>query len=132
MSLQTEFEFTLPRGYVDPAGRVIRHGVMRLATALDEIQAVRDPRVEASPAYLPVLLLGRVITRLGDLPAVTPQVMESLFAADLAYLEDLYLCLNAPSAVTVSAICPHCGSAFSLQVAPLEATNGAAQGTAGQ
>jgi hypothetical protein len=120
MSFQTEFEFTLPRGYLDSQGGVHRQGRMRLATALDEILAAQDPRLLANDAYLPVALLSRVVSRLGGLPAITPQVIEGLFASDLAYLEDLYLRLNTPEAVFVGAICPHCGAAFQLQVAPLE------------
>ena len=119
MDLQTEFEFTLPRGYVDASAQVHREGRMRLATALDEIQSVGDPRVQTNEAYLPVLLLSRVVPRLGDLPAITPQVIEGLFASDLAYLEDLYQRLNSPESVTVGAVCPHCSTQFQLQVAPL-------------
>ncbi|HSG16827.1 MAG TPA: hypothetical protein VLE70_10975, partial [Anaerolineae bacterium] len=91
-----DFEFELPQGYVDSDGGVHRHGVMRLATALDEIEPLSDPRVEANEAYLVILLLSRVITRLGELPAVTPQVVEKIYAADLAYLQDVYQRLNAP------------------------------------
>lgn len=120
MSLQTEFEFTLPRGYVDEDGRLHRRGQMRLATALDEIQSAQDPRVQANEAYLPVLLFSRVVTQLGSLPAVTPRVVERLFAADLAYLEDLYQRLNSHVSTMVSAACPACGAQFHLQVAPLE------------
>jgi hypothetical protein len=119
MTLQTSFDFSLPRGYVDAAGQVHRDGTMRLALAIDEIQSMQDPRVQANEAYLPVLLMQRVITRLGSLPVITPQVIEGLFAADLAYLEDLYLRLNSPGEVLVGATCPACGSSFPLQVAPL-------------
>lgn len=118
--METQFPFSLPRGYVDAAGQRHRDGWMRLATALDEIEACQDPRVLANEAYLPVVLLGRVVTRLGELPAVTPQVVADLFAADLAYLEDLYQRLNASEQVLLNAVCPCCGSAFQLQVAPLE------------
>lgn len=114
-----EFSFTLPRGYINPAGQVQRDGRMRLALALDEIEAIQDPRVQANEAYLPVLLLSRVIVQLGDLPAVTPQVIAGLFAIDLAYLEDLYQRINSPEPVTVGAVCPYCSSQFQLQVAPL-------------
>jgi len=119
MSLQTSFDFTLPRGYVDASGAVHRDGVMRLALAIDEIQAMQDPRAQSNEAYLPVLLLQRVVTRLGSLPAVTPQVIEGMFASDLAYLEDLYLRLNSPEALVVGTTCPSCGNLFPLQVAPL-------------
>jgi hypothetical protein len=120
MSLQTEYDFSLPRGYLDRNGQLHRQGRMRLATARDEIRAAQDPRVENSPAYLPVLLLSQVITGLGGLPSVSPQVVEGMFAADLAYLEDLYLRLNSHQPVLVGAACPHCGTQFQLQVAPLE------------
>ncbi len=119
MSLQTEFDIVLPRGYLDSTGQVQRAGRMRLATALDEIDSLQDPRVQANEAYLPVVLLSRVITHLGDLPAITPQVVESLFASDLAYLEDIYMRFNSPEAVIVEAVCPSCSSRFQLQVAPL-------------
>ena len=92
---------------------------MRLATALDEIEPQNDPRVQANEAYLVILLLSRVVIRLGDLPAVTPQVVEGLFASDLAYSQDVYRRLNAPASVLVSAVCPHCSTQFQLQVAPL-------------
>jgi hypothetical protein len=118
--LEVEFLFTLPRGYTDATGQVHREGHMRLATALDEIEAVHDPRVLANEAYLPVVLLSRVITRLGSLPSITPSVIEQFFAADLAYLEDLYLRLNLHEHVSVGAVCPHCGTSFQFQVAPLE------------
>jgi hypothetical protein len=120
MSLQTEYDFSLPRGYLDRNGQLHRQGRMRLATARDEIRAAQDPRVENSPAYLPVLLISQVITSLGGLPSVSPQVVEGMFAADLAYLEDLYLRINSHQPVLVGAACPHCGSQFQLQVAPLE------------
>ncbi len=119
MTFATEFAFTLPRGYVDASSQVHQEGRMRLATALDEIEAIQDPRVQANEAYLPVLLLSRVITQLGDLPAVTPQIIASLFVIDLAYLEDLYQRINSPEQVVIGAVCPHCSTQFQLQVAPL-------------
>jgi hypothetical protein len=94
MTLQTEFDFTLPRGYVDRDGNLHRSGVMRLATARDEIEPMRDPRVMDNEAYLTVILLSRVITQLGDVSQVTPKTVEGLFAADLAYLQDLYEAVN--------------------------------------
>jgi hypothetical protein len=114
-----EFEFTLPRGYVDATGQVHRQGAMRLATALDEIEPMRDPRVRGNDSYLAVLLLARVVTRLGFLPTVTPRVIEGLFASDLAYLQDLYQRINATEGLYVGAVCPHCNGEFHLQVAPL-------------
>lgn len=119
-SLEVEFPFILPRGYADATGQVHREGSMRLATALDEIESVHDPRVLANEAYLPVALLSRVITRLGGISSITPSLVEQLYAADLAYLEDLYLRLNLHEQVTVGAVCPHCGTSFQFQVAPLD------------
>lgn len=95
MAFQTEYEFTLPRGYVDMDGNVHREGVMRLANAGDEILPLKDPRVQQNPGYLSVILLSRVITKLGTLPAVDTRVIENLYTMDLAYLEDLYQKINA-------------------------------------
>lgn len=119
MSFQTEYAFTLPRGYIDEAGQIHRQGTMRLAVALDEIESAQDPRVRASEAFLPVLLLSRVIIQLGELPIVTPQMIANLFVIDLAYLEDLYERINSPEAVVIGAVCPHCSSQFQVQVSPL-------------
>lgn len=119
MTLQTEFEFTLPRGYVDETGQVHKHGRMRLATAVDEIEAVEHPGVKQKESYLPVMLLGRVVTQLGTLNQVSPRIIAGLFAADLAYLQDMYLRLNSSDPIMVGAICPHCSNEFQLQVAPL-------------
>ena len=91
---QTEIEFELPKGYVDEAGALHRRGTMRLATAADEILPLRDPRVQQNEAYLAVIVLSRVITRLGTLPDVHTGVVEGLFASDLAYLQRLYEKLN--------------------------------------
>ena len=121
LSMLTDIPFTLPRGYVDASGLVHRPGRMRLATALDEIEAYQDPRVQANEAYLPVVLFSRVVVQLGSLPVVTAQVIEGLFASDLAYLEDLYQRLNSPGRVTLGVVCPQCGTQFQVQVAPLEA-----------
>ena len=120
MSLQTVYPFVLPRGYVDASGTVHQPGRMRLATARDEIEAYNDPRVRANEAYLPVLLLSRVVVQLGSLAVITPQVIEDLFASDLAYLEDLYQRLNSPSRVLLGVACPQCGTPFQVQVAPLD------------
>lgn len=121
--MEVEFSFLLPRGYTDAAGQVQREGSMRLATAMDEIESIHDPRVLSNEAYLPVALLSRVITRLGSLPSITPVMVEQFYAADIAYLEDLYLRLNLHEQVTLGTVCPHCGMSFQMQVAPLEATD---------
>lgn len=118
-SIQTEFDFILPRGFLAGDGRLLRNGRMRLATALDEIEALQDPRVQVNEAYLPVVLLSRVIVQLGDLTQITPQAIENLFAADMAYLEDVYQRLNSQESVVLGVACPHCGGRFDIQVAPL-------------
>jgi hypothetical protein len=117
--IQTEYEFTLPRGYLDSEGQLHRQGRMRLATALDEIEPAQDPRVLANESYLPVLLLSRVITQLEGIPKITPVVVEKLFASDLAYLQDLYLRLNSPENMVLSTVCPNCQHRFRIRVAPL-------------
>ena len=117
--LQTEFEFTLPRGYVDPAGRVHNQGRMRLATALDEIAPLRDPRVRANQAYLTILLLARVITRLGDLPTIGVEVIENLFAADLAYLQVFYRQINENGVTRVQLRCPECDAVVEVDLTNL-------------
>ena len=115
--LRTEYPFTLPRGYVDEAGRVHRDGVMRLATARDEITTQSDQRAKQNPAYLTVLLLERTVTSLGDVPVVDTFVIESLFASDLAFLQDLYRRINADGHTEVAVSCPHCGGDFAVDVA---------------
>jgi hypothetical protein len=115
--LQTEFPFTLPRGYVDDRGRVRREGAMRLATARDEIAPQNDPRVRANPAYLTVVLLARTITRLEGIDDVDTDVVECFFAADLAFLQDLYRQINQRGPTSQETTCPQCGHAFELSVA---------------
>ena len=119
MSIQTEFEFTLPIGYVDKNGAVHKHGVMRLATAMDEIAPLRDLRVRANDAYLVIILLSRVIVRLGDLQHVSSQVIENLFAADLAYLQSFYKKINEENTTIVKVICPECQSEIEVDLASL-------------
>ncbi|HBL11308.1 MAG TPA: hypothetical protein DD379_07855 [Cyanobacteria bacterium UBA11162] len=92
--IQTEFEFTLPKGYLDSDGNLHRKGVMRLARAIDEIVPMRDPRVKSNPAYATVIILSRVISRLGALDEVTPMIVENLFACDLNYLQSFYRQIN--------------------------------------
>jgi hypothetical protein len=115
--LQTEREFTLPMGYLDREGTLHRDGVMRLATAADEILPLRDPRVQKNQAYLAVILLSRVVVRLGSLDAVTPNVIEGMFAADVNYLQQLYNVMNLiDESPTVT--CPRCEHSFALEGGP--------------
>jgi hypothetical protein len=117
-ALRTEFAFELPRGYVDDGSVTHRHGLMRLATARDEILPLRDPRVRENESYLTVILLSRVITRLGSLDEneVTPGVIEKLFASDLAFLQDLYRRVNQEGHTRAAVCCPSCGSDFEVDV----------------
>jgi hypothetical protein len=117
--LQTEFEFTLPKGYVDQEGNLHREGVMRLATAIDEITPMRDPRVKVNEAYLTIILLSRVITRLGSLRQVTPKVIEDLFSADLAYLQNFYHQINENGSAQIEVVCPECQHRFEVEATPL-------------
>ena len=107
-ALRTEFEFDLPRGYVDRAGTVHRHGVMRLATARDELVPLHDDRVRENPAYLTVVILGRVITRLGTLDEVHGGILENMFASDVAFLQDLYRRINQEGHTRAAVTCPSC------------------------
>ncbi len=113
---QTEYEFTLPLGYVDGEGSLHREGVMRLATAADEILPLRDPRVQSNQAYLIIILLSRVVTKLGSLAVVNPKVIENLYAADLAYLQELYNRLNHEGKASIPAVCPKCDNAFTVEM----------------
>lgn len=115
--LQTTFDFELPRGYVGDDGVVHKTGTMRLATARDEILPLRDPRVRDNEAYLTVLLLGRVVTRLGGLHDINPSVIEGLFAPDLAFLQDLYRQINREGHAHAAVTCPACQSEFSVDMA---------------
>jgi hypothetical protein len=115
-SLRTEFAFTLPRGYVDDDGNVHRDGIMRLATARDEIAPQRDPRVRENEAYLTVILLSRVITRLGGVTQITPATVEGLFASDLAFLQDLYRRVNGEGHTQLAVSCPACKHEFAVDI----------------
>ncbi|MEV3914499.1 MULTISPECIES: hypothetical protein [Streptomyces] len=115
-SLRTEFPFQLPRGYVDESGTVHRDGVMRLSTARDELVPLRDVRVQENPAYLSVVLLGRVITRLGALPMVHDGIVENMFASDLAFLQDFYRQINAEGHTRAAVQCPHCAEPFEVEL----------------
>ena len=119
MALQTEFEFTLPQGYVDREGNLHREGTMRLATAMDEIAPLRDPRVRENEAYLVVILLSRVITRLGSLGQVTTFEVENLFSGDLAYLQRLYRQVNEQGTAVVPVTCPECATPIDVDISRL-------------
>ena len=106
--METEFEFELPKGYVDKNGDDHKRGTMRLATAADEILPMRDPRVQQNAGYLTIILLSRVITRLGTLSTINTHVIEGLFTMDLAYLQDLYQRINMSDMPTYKVVCPHC------------------------
>ena len=111
MELKTEYEFILPRGYVDAEGNLHREGVMRLANAKDEIVPLNDLRVQRNRAYLIIVLLSRVVSRLGDLNEVNTGIIENMFASDLRFLEEMYNRINEDEA-TVKVSCAECGSTF--------------------
>jgi hypothetical protein len=115
--MRTEFTFELPRGYVDEAGQVHRSGVMRLATARDELVPLRDDRVRENPAYLSVVLLGRVVERIGSVTDIHAGVIEDLFASDLAFLQDFYRRINAEGHTRAQVTCPSCDTAFAVDLA---------------
>jgi len=116
MTLQTEFTFTLPKGYVDRDGNLHKQGTMRLATAMDEISPLRDLRVKGNQAYLAVMLLARVITKLGSLPDVNTGIIENLFSADFAYLQDFYRRINENGTASISTVCPECNHEFEVDL----------------
>jgi hypothetical protein len=109
-AFQTEYEFILPKGFVDTEGNLHRKGTMRLATAMDEIAPLRDPRVRGNQAYLTVILLSRVVTRLGSITEVNTGMIEHLFASDLGYLQAMYNRINSSN--MDDTICPTCGRPF--------------------
>jgi hypothetical protein len=113
--IQTEFEFTLPIGYQDADGLLHREGIMRLATAADEILPLKDGRVQSNQAYLIIILLARVITKLGGVDHINPKVIEGLYAADLAYLQELYNRINQTGKSVVGATCPKCAHSFEME-----------------
>lgn len=119
MMLQTEFPFNLPRGFLDTEGNLHREGTMRLATAFDEIAPMKDPRVQSNPGYLVIILLSRVITRLGDLEFLNPKVIEGLFSADLGFLQDLYQRINEHGHNHMAVTCPHCEEPFDTEIQSL-------------
>ena len=115
--LRTEFPFLLPRGYVDDSGTVHRDGVMRLATARDELVPLRDDRVRENPAYLTVVLLGRVVSRIGTISDVHAGIIEDLFASDVAFLQDLYRRVNQEGHTRAAVTCPACKKQFAVDIA---------------
>ncbi|MCR5503807.1 MAG: phage tail assembly protein [Lachnospiraceae bacterium] len=112
--METEFEFTLPKGYLDGAGELHRRGKMRLATAGDEISATHDPRVLSNPSYLTIVVLSRVITELEGVDAITATLVEKLFTADLAFLQDMYQRINDIEPPVMTVVCPDCGTQFEV------------------
>ncbi|MGH3941500.1 MAG: hypothetical protein ACRDTG_23300 [Pseudonocardiaceae bacterium] len=116
-TLRTEFGFELPRGYVDGSGKVHRSGIMRLATARDELVPLRDDRVRENPAFLTVVLLGRVITRLGTVTDIHAGIIEDLFASDLAFLQDFYRRINTEGHTQAAVTCPGCQNRFTVDIA---------------
>lgn len=117
MAFQTEVEFTLPRGYMDEGGMLHREGVMRLATAGDEIGPLRDSRVQSNPAYLTVIVLSRVVTKLGSLPDVNPRIIENLYASDVSYLQSLYQQINTNGNGNghKKVTCPNCSEEIEVE-----------------
>jgi len=116
MVLQTDYEFTLPRGYVDDDGGLHKNGVMRLAAAADEILPMKDPRVQSNPAYLSIILLSRVVTKLGELNNINPGIIEKLFVADLTFLQEFYKTVNGNGNIMLKVKCPKCGEAFEKEL----------------
>ena len=111
---KTEYEFTLPKGYVDKDGKLHKKGVMRLATAKDEIAPLQDHRVRTNQAYMIIILLSRVITKLGDIKNVDSRTIENLFSVDLDYLQKFYQKINEAESTDVKVTCPHCKESFEI------------------
>ena len=119
--METVYDFTLPRGYLDSAGELHRKGKMRLATAGDEISATRDPRALSNPSYLTIVVLGKVVTQLEGVEMVTANLIEKLFTADLAFLQDMYQRINDIEPPMMETVCPDCGKVYRV---PLNFTTG--------
>lgn len=116
---QTEYEFNLPKGYVDEEGGIHRQGIMRLATAADEILPLKDPRVEKNPAYLLIILLSRVITKLGTLKQITPKTIEGLFSEDLVFIQAFYNRINGNQNRRLQTECPKCKHRYDIDLVDL-------------
>ena len=112
--METVYDFELPKGYMDSSGELHRRGRMRLATAGDEISATRDPMVLSNPSYLTIVILSRVIVELEGVDAITATLVEKLFTADLAFLQDMYQKINDIEPPTLTAVCPDCGATFEV------------------
>lgn len=115
-ALRTEFDFTLPRGLIDSQNRVHRHGVMRLATAKDEIFVQKQRKVQDNPAYAVLVMLSQVITRLGSLNSVSPDLLEELVILDIAYLREFYNQVNQQGNAYIPAHCPNCNTQFKVEI----------------
>ena len=118
--MQTEIAFTLPRGYVDESGVVHREGTMRLATARDEIEPLREVAVRQNQAYLTILLLARTVTRIGTVTQITPELVERLYAADFDHLQRLYERINTDGEAVGAVTCPHCSTPFEVDLTEIE------------
>ena len=117
MAFKTEYRFRLPRGYVDSEGNLHRDGTMRLATARDEIVPLQDYRVQSNRAYLVIILLSRVVTKLGDLERISVENVENLFSTDLAYLQEFYRKINEEQGTPKHHVaCPKCAAEFDIDV----------------
>lgn len=116
---QTEFPFILPQGYLDSEGNVHKEGIMRLATAYDEITPMKDPRVQRNSGYLVIILLARMITKLGTLEQINTKIIEGLFSGDLVYLQDFYQRINRNGHSRLRVICPHCEGEFEVENIPV-------------
>lgn len=116
MSFRIEYNFTLPKGYVDEEGNIHRDGVMRFATAADEIIPMKDPHVQQNPSYLMIVLLSRVITKLGSLKTIDEKVIENLYASDLYFLQNIYKRINETNDLIMNCRCPICGNEFKMPI----------------
>lgn len=116
MPVQTEFSFTLPKGYVDSDGNVHKEGVMRLATAADEILPLKDQRVKSNPAYLSCIVLARTIAKIGSIDSISTKLVEDLFASDLGYLQAFYKQINGVGNTSIPTRCPKCDTTFETEL----------------
>lgn len=116
---QSEFPFELPHGFRDGDGTLHRSGVMRMSTAYDEIAPLKDARVQSNPGYLVIILLSRVLTKLGTLEHIHPKLIENLMSTDLMFLQDLYRRINETGHGRLAVTCPHCQGDFEVETSPL-------------